>query len=128
MKSTCDNTFETDLGVTSMLGLRFGNVRANVGLLLVASVLAMCVSQSAFAAWVLPLGVEQDVWSDMNLNSNVLGNYDSGDFDFTASAGSSNDLEIGSQFGPSNSGRHYGTSGTLGGPFAATMSLTGVTI
>ena len=34
------------------------------------------------------------------------------------------DLEIGSQFGPTNPGWHYGTTGTLGGTFSVGLGIT----
>lgn len=34
------------------------------------------------------------------------------------------DLEIGPQFGPSNPGWHYGTTGTLGGTFSVGLGIT----
>jgi hypothetical protein len=40
-----------------------------------------------------------------------------------------NDLELGYQFGPGRPpGRHYGTGGTLGGPFQTTLSIAGAVI
>src|SRR4051812_31548217 len=75
---------------------------------------------------ILPLPSEQDSWSDMAFPSVTSGTFNSGVLSISTAA--SNDLEIGSQFGPSNSGRHYGTDGTLGGPFSATMTVSGVNI
>lgn len=80
------------------------------------------------SAAILPLGVEQDGWSDLAFPSGVTGGYDAGTKQFTITATPSNDLEIGPQFGPSNPGRHYGNGGTLGDPFSATLNVTGVTI
>jgi hypothetical protein len=76
----------------------------------------------------LPLPIEHDGWSDMAFPGAVSGSYNSVTNTLTLSASPSNDLELGSEFGPSHSGRHYGNSGTLGGAFAATMNLTGVVI
>jgi hypothetical protein len=75
---------------------------------------------------ILPLPGEQDDWSDMAFPSVVAGNFTSGVLSLTTSQ--AGDLEIGAQFGPSNPGRHYGTGGTLGGPFLATLTVSGVNI
>jgi hypothetical protein len=64
----------------------------------------------------------------MAFPTGVSGNFNAGTKVLTVSGSPSNDLEIGSQFGPSLSGKHYGTGGTLGGPFSATLSVTGVVI
>jgi hypothetical protein len=77
---------------------------------------------------ILPLPTEQESWSDMAFPSGVSGSYNSGTKTLTVSGTPSNDLEIGQQFGPSNPGRHYGTGGTLGGPFSATLNLSGVIV
>jgi hypothetical protein len=37
-------------------------------------------------------------------------------------------LELGPEFGPSNPGRHYGSGGTLGAAFSATLDVSGATI
>jgi hypothetical protein len=71
---------------------------------------------------------EQDSWSDMAFPSGVSGSFNSGTKQLTITASPSNDLEIGPEFGPSNIGRHYGTGGTLGGPFGATLNVNGVVI
>lgn len=77
------------------------------------------------ASAVLPLGDEHDAWSDMLLPSA------SGFFDtlntrtltiFTDTV--AGELEIGSQFGPSNPGSHYGAAGTLGGIFNVSFSIS----
>src|SRR5687768_11141566 len=86
-----------------------------------------CFSADAIAA-ILPIGVEQDSWSDMAFPTGVSGNYNAGTKVLTLSGSPSNDLEIGEEFGPSNIGRHYGTGGTLGGPFSATLNLSGVVV
>ena len=70
--------------------------------------------------------VEELSWSDMAFTS-VTGSYNTGTKLLTAGGGSS-DLELGGTFGPGFPGRHYGTSGTLGGPFSATLSMTGVVV
>lgn len=80
------------------------------------------------AAAILPVGTELDAWSDMAFATGVTGGYDAGTKQLTITATPSNDLEIGSQFGPSNPGKHYGTGGTLGGPFSATLSDSGTLI
>src|SRR6185312_15904838 len=71
------------------------------------------VSRQAESA-VLPLGDEQDAWSDLLLPS-ANGTFDTAGRTLTIGTGStavSADMEIGSQFGPSNPGWHYGTTGT----------------
>jgi hypothetical protein len=83
---------------------------------------------SVSPAAILPIGVEQDSWSDMAFPTGVTGSYNSGTLNFTIGGTPSNDLEIGSEFGPSNAGRHYGSGGTLGGSFSATLNVTGVTV
>jgi hypothetical protein len=75
---------------------------------------------------VLPLGDEQDSWSDLLLPS-ANGTFDTVGRTLTIGTGStavSADLEIGSQFGPSNPGWHYGTTGTLGGTFSVGLGIT----
>jgi hypothetical protein len=79
-------------------------------------------------AGLLPLPAEKDAWSDMAFPTGVTGNYNSGTKILTISGSPSNDLEIGSEFGPSNIGRHYGSGGVLGGNFSATLSVTGVVV
>ena len=64
----------------------------------------------------------------MAFPTGVTGSFNAGTQILTIGASPSNDLELGPQFGPSNIGRHYGTGGTLGGPFGATLSVAGVTI
>jgi hypothetical protein len=93
----------------------------------IATLLLAIGSTTAMAA-ILPIGVEQDSWSDMAYASGVTGSFNSGTKILTLNGFPSNDLEIGEEFGPSNAGRHYGTGGTLGGPFSANLSLTGVVV
>jgi hypothetical protein len=81
---------------------------------------------SRVAAALLPMPAEKDDWSDMALPTGVTGNFNSATKTLSINGLPSNDLEIGAEFGPSNTGRHYGTSGTLGGPFSANLSVTGV--
>jgi hypothetical protein len=79
----------------------------------------------------LPLPSELDEWSDLALTQNVSGSYNAGTkvLTITVSPQIAGDLEIGSTYGPTaGSGRHYGTGGTLGGPFFVTMSVTGVQV
>lgn len=92
--------------------------------ILIASSFVCC---SAGAA-TLPLGAEHDSWSDMAFPSGVSGSYNSGSKLLTITASPSNDLEIGEEFGPGNVGRHYGSGGTLGGAFSATLNVSGVVI
>ncbi len=97
-----------------------------LGLALVVSNSALLSGQASAA--ILPIGVEQDYWSDMAFPTGVTGSFNAGTKTLAITASPSNDLEIGAEFGPSNSGRHYGTSGTLGGPFGATLNVSGVII
>jgi hypothetical protein len=71
--------------------------------------------------------IEQDSWSDMPF-MDVMDGFNAGTMQLNVTADSSNDLEIGGQFGPSNAGRHYGTGGILGGPFTASLTIAGVVI
>src|SRR5215212_9873540 len=103
---------------------RFHSIRL---LLLTAMlVVVFAISQPSMAAFVLGKP-EIDAWSDMAF-PNISGAFNAGTKTLALSGSPSNDLEIGSQFGPSNPGRHYGTGGTLGGAFSATLSVTGVVI
>jgi hypothetical protein len=79
-------------------------------------------------ASVLPIGVEQDSWSDMAFPSGVSGGYSTATKVLNVGGSPSNDLEIGPEYGPSNPGRHYGTGGSLGGSFGATLSVTGLEV
>jgi hypothetical protein len=75
---------------------------------------------------VLPLGDEQNAWTDMLLPS-ASGGFETVSRTLTIGTGTTAvpaDLEIGSQFGPSNSGWHYGTTGTLGGTFSVSFGIT----
>jgi hypothetical protein len=75
---------------------------------------------------VLPLGDEKDSWSDLLLPSGG-GAFDTVGRTLTITTGATavpGDLEIGSQFGPSNPGWHYGTTGTLGGTFSVGLGIT----
>src|SRR4029077_10268331 len=71
---------------------------------------------------------EQDSWSDMAFPSITSGGYTAGSKTLAFTTGANGDLEIGSEFGPSNPGRHYGNGGTLGGPFSATLTVSGVIV
>jgi hypothetical protein len=97
-----------------------------VPLIILAAVLS--TSQAAVAS-IFGIGVpEQDDWSDMAFPTGVSGSFASGTKLLTIAASPSNDLEIGSDFGPSNPGRHYGTAGTLGNAFSATLNVRGVVV
>ncbi len=109
---------------TPSTGAKYGLPRA---FFLVAAIATALTCSSALAG-VLPIGLEQDTWSDMAFPSGVSGSYNSGTLALTVGATPSNDLEIGPEFGPSNPGKHYGTGGTLGGPFSATLSVSGVVV
>lgn len=91
-----------------------------------AAIVALGYCSPSPAAFVLGKP-EIDAWSDMAFPS-VTGGFSTGSQVLSLTTAASNDLEIGSQFGPSNSGKHYGTGGTLGGPFSATLSVSGVVI
>ena len=88
---------------------------------------------SVTTAALLPVGVEIDSWSDMVMNGADI-SFDSGTGAFSVSrAAAAAQVEIGSEFGPSNPGVHYGTGGTLGGlgggsPFSASLDVSGVTV
>jgi hypothetical protein len=71
---------------------------------------------------VLPLGDEQDAWSDLSFTLVSDGVYNSG-FLTIGTAAVPADIEFGSQFGPSNPGWHYGTTGTLGGTFSVSLGI-----
>jgi hypothetical protein len=64
----------------------------------------------------------------MAFPSNVSGGFNFGTQMLTISGRPSNALEIGTPFGPSMIGGQYGVNGTLGGAFAATLSVTGVVV
>lgn len=84
-------------------------------------VLGGICSPCAYGA-VLPLGAEQNAWSDMLL-SNGGGTFSSGLLTISSFNGPAN-LEIGSQFGPGDSGWHYGPGGTRGGPTSASLIIS----
>ena len=85
------------------------------------------VCSSSWGAYVLGQP-ENDYWSDMAFPNVVSGGFNAGTQTLSLTSAASNDLEIGSQFGPSNPGKHYGTGGTLGGAFSATLFVSGVVI
>ena len=88
-----------------------------------ASLLLSSAAQASF------LGLPESAdWSDMAFPSGVSGSFDFGSMTLMATGSPSNDLEIGSEFGPGGGSRHYGSGGTLGGAFSATLSVTGVVI
>jgi hypothetical protein len=93
--------------------------------LLFAVVAAILPPPSAHSA-VLPLGDEQEAWSDMLLPS-ANGMFETVSRTLTLGTGSTaapTDLEFGSAFGPSNPGWHYGTTGTLGGTFSTALGIS----
>jgi hypothetical protein len=91
----------------------------------VAVFLAFCGPSSASVLLGLP---EKQEWSDMAF-PNASGGFNAGTKELTITGLVSNDLEIGSQFGPLNPGRHYSSNGgTLGGGFNATLTVGGVII
>jgi hypothetical protein len=98
--------------------------RAAVGIICVL-IAGHFLAQRAESA-ILPLPAEIDAWSDMAFPNVTSATFTGGVLSLTTVA--AGDLEIGSQFGPSNLGRHYGTGGTLGGPFSATLTVSGVNI
>ncbi len=104
----------------------FANLLATIitGCALLTSVIFTGHARAA----ILPLPTEQDAWSDMAYATGVTGSFNAGTKTLSISASPSDDLEIGSQFGPSNPGRDYGPGGILGGPFSATLSVSGVII
>lgn len=107
--------------------MRSKSVRTKLGLYSCACVFAVCVAGVASASPLSFLGApETEWWSDMAFPTGVTGDFDSGTLDLTITASPSNDLELGAEF--FNNGRHYGTGGTIGGPFSATLSVSGVDI
>jgi hypothetical protein len=92
-----------------------------IAIVLITALLAAPRTASA----VLPLGDEQDAWSDMLLTP-ARGVFETaGPRTLTIFTNTvPGDLEIGSQFGPSNPGSHYGAAGTLGGTFNVSFSLS----
>jgi hypothetical protein len=72
---------------------------------------------------VLPLGDEQDAWSDLSFSLASAGIYQDGFLTLGTSAVPA-DIEFGSAFGPSNPGWHYGTTGTLGGTFSVSLAIS----
>jgi hypothetical protein len=108
--------------------LTAGKATSSVGLVIVVFGL-LHVCEPVGAGTLPPMGAtEQVIWSDMAFPGNVTGGFDAGTMQLTASAFPSNDLEIGSVYGPGKPGRHYGTSGTLGGAFSATLNVSGVQV
>jgi hypothetical protein len=101
-------------------------IRASLGILSALFILNFYSRQAASA--VLPLPSEQDSWSDMAFPSVATGSFIAASKALSITTPAGSDLEIGSQFGPSNPGRHYGTGGTLGGLFSAAFTVCGVTI
>lgn len=113
------------MNLTSSCGTR----RALSRFLFASLSFLLLVAASPSLAGVLPIGDEQDSWSDMAFASGVSGGYSSATKVLTLGGSPSNDLEIGPQYGPSNPGRHYGSGpGSLGGSFGATLSFSGVEI
>ena len=100
----------------------------SVRLVLAVAVLAVCGSQAIAGPLDILGQVEQDEWSDFAFPSSVVGGFDAGTLELTVSSTPSNDLELGSEFGPSNAGRHYGSGGTIGSAFSSTLSVSGVEI
>jgi hypothetical protein len=91
---------------------------------LLCAVLTVLVLSPRTAFAVLPLGNEQDAWSDLLLPS-ASGVFDAAGLTMgTGSTPLSADLEIGSQFGPTSPGWHYGSTGTLGGTFSVGVGIS----
>jgi hypothetical protein len=82
----------------------------------------LLLAQRAESA-VLPLGDEQDAWSDLSFTLVSGGVYNSGFLNIGTAAVPA-EIEFGSQFGPSNPGWHYGTTGTLGGTFSVSLLIS----
>lgn len=95
---------------------------------LVFAALTTFVSVHSVRAAALPVGPELAKWSDMAFASGINGGYTANTLSFTVTAGNSNDLELDIAYGPIGGGRHYGSGGTAGGAFAATLSVSGVQI
>jgi hypothetical protein len=98
--------------------------------LLIAVVAApfSAATRTARGANFLPVGAELDRWSDMAFAAGVSGGYNASTHFLNLSATPSNDLEIGGEFGPSHDGRQYGSGGSLGSVFSATLSVGDVAI
>jgi len=85
----------------------------------------------ASATALLPVGNEQDSWSDIVIGGSTV-EYDG--TTFSATRGSqATQIEIGGEFGPGNPGNQYGVGGTLGGltggsPVLISFDLSGVDI
>lgn len=93
----------------------------------VFSAMVSWLAVSIHAAPLDVLGVpEQADWSDFAFPGGVTGGFDLGTLELTVSASPSNDLELGEEF--FNDGKHYGTGGTIGSAFSATLSVSGVEI
>jgi hypothetical protein len=107
--------------------LRFSHGLPWLSLVLVAAVINICVAPSVSAS-LIDMSEQVD-WSDL-----AFPNIDTGGFDhitktLTISTTEANSLELGGVYGPGlPDGRHYGTSGTLGGPFQSTLAVSGVII
>ena len=82
-----------------------------------ALALAAAWCSTSAAATILPVGLERDQWSDLAYPNTDSGSYNATNDTLSITTLEFSDLEIGAEFGPSNPGRHYGTGGTLGGPF-----------
>lgn len=109
------------IGSTWVRAHRFLFLKSFLGLLLMANI---------SSAAILPLGDEENAWSDMPFISGVTGDFTGGTLTLAA-AEQFTSLELGSQFGPNlpaTDGRHYGTGGTIGSVFKASLSLSGVGI
>src|SRR5262245_52475407 len=72
------------------------------------ALLAILQLSGAARGSILPLGApEAQAWSDMAFASGVTGGFNAGTKILSITAAPSNSLEIGSEFGPDNPGRHY---------------------
>jgi hypothetical protein len=89
----------------------------------------LAITTSRTHAAMLPVGTERTQWSDLAYPNTDTGSYNSGTGALILTTLEFNDLELGYEFGPGQPiGRHYGTGGTLGGPFQTTLTIAGALI
>jgi hypothetical protein len=93
------------------------------------ALLLMVGSNPAMAA-ILPIGTELRQWSDLAYPNTDTGSYNATTDALSLTTQEFNNLELGYEFGPGApvDGQHYGTGGTLGGPFQTTLTIAGTTI
>ena len=90
--------------------------------LMLAALFAFTGASTLQAASIIGLP-EGDAWSDMNFATGVSGSYTAGTLDLSITAAPSNNLDIGV-----GTSADYGSGGSQGGAFAATLTVSGVDI